>query len=75
MDDTPNQADSNPGKPLFPRITCGNSPDGDMFMNYMDYVDDDSMFMFTLGQVARMRAILDGPRNSLKTSEALTSPV
>ncbi|GFE71909.1 zinc metalloprotease [Chroococcus sp. FPU101] len=75
VDDTPNQANSNIGKPQFPRITCGNSPNGDMFMNYMDYVDDDSMFMFTIGQVARMRAILDGPRNSLKTSEALTPPV
>lgn len=73
VDDTPNQADANSGKPRYPRITCGNGPAGDMFMNYMDYVDDDSMFMFTIGQVARMRAILDGPRNSLKTSDALTA--
>ena len=27
-----------------------------MFMNYMDYVDDSCMHMFTFGQVARMRA-------------------
>jgi hypothetical protein len=31
----------------------------------MDYVDDDSMFMFTTQQVARMRATLDGPRRSM----------
>ena len=31
----------------FPHITCGNGPNGDMFMNYMDYVDDDTMLMFT----------------------------
>jgi hypothetical protein len=36
-----------------------------MFMNYMDYVDDRAMFMFTAGQIARMRATLEGPRKNL----------
>jgi hypothetical protein len=36
-----------------------------MFCNYMDYVDDAAMVMFTLGQVARMEATLNGPRSSL----------
>jgi hypothetical protein len=36
-----------------------------MFMNYMDYVDDEAMFMFTLGQIARMNAALVGPRSTL----------
>jgi hypothetical protein len=36
-----------------------------MFMNYMDYVDDAAMFMFTTQQVARMRAALAGPRKDL----------
>jgi hypothetical protein len=71
VEDTPNQADSNFGRPTFPRITCGNAPNGDMYMNYMDYVDDDAMFMFSAGQVARMRAALDGPRALLKSSDAL----
>jgi hypothetical protein len=31
----------------------------------MDYVDDDSMFMFTPQQVARMHATLDGPREQI----------
>jgi hypothetical protein len=31
----------------------------------MDYVDDDSMFMFTKGQAYRMKATLLGPRASL----------
>ena len=63
--DTPNAEDSNFGKPTFPHVSCSNGPNGDMFMNYMDYVDDDSMFMFTPGQVARMHTTLDGPRKSL----------
>ena len=33
-----------------------------MFMNYMDYVDDDTMVMFTMGQLKRMNATLAGPR-------------
>ena len=65
--DTPNQAGSNTGTPTFPHISCGNGPNGDMFMNYMDYVDDSAMFMFTAGQVARMQACLDGPRSLIGT--------
>jgi hypothetical protein len=65
VDDTPNQFGPNTGKPTFPRISCDNGPNGDMFMNYMDYVDDDSMFMFTQGQVARMKAALEDERKQL----------
>ena len=63
--DTPNAAGPNFGKPHFPHVTCNNGPNGDMFMNYMDYTDDDSMFMFSAGQVLRMRATLAGPRAGL----------
>jgi hypothetical protein len=62
--DTPNQADSNFGTPTFPKVSCNNGPDGDMFMNYMDYTDDAAMFMFTTGQSKRMDACLEGPRAS-----------
>jgi hypothetical protein len=62
--DTPNCAGPNYGAPGFPVITCNNGPNGDMFMNYMDYVDDRAMFMFSRGQVARMHAALLGPRRS-----------
>jgi hypothetical protein len=65
--DTPNAEGPNYGKPAFPHISCSNGPNGDMFMNYMDYVDDDSMFMFTPQQVARMHATLDGPREQIGT--------
>lgn len=63
--DTPNAATPNYGKPRFPHISCNNGPSGDMFMNYMDYVDDDSMVLFTPQQIARMNAALDGPRRKL----------
>jgi hypothetical protein len=63
--DTPNCAGPNFEKPTFPKVSCNNGPNGDMFMNYMDYVDDVAMFMFTPQQVARMRTALDGPRSGL----------
>ncbi|WP_377267030.1 zinc metalloprotease [Peterkaempfera sp. SMS 1(5)a] len=65
VDDTPNQGGPNQGKPEFPHISCGNEPNGDMFMNYMDYSDDAAMFMFTEGQVRRMQAALDSARSSV----------
>jgi len=63
--DTPNCAGPNFGKPAFPKVSCSNGPNGDMFVNYMDYVDDAAMFMFTPQQMARMRTALDGPRRTL----------
>ena len=65
--DTPNQGGPNYGNPSFPHISCNNGPNGDMFMNYMDYVDDNSMVMFSIGQIARMDAALAGPRSSFLT--------
>ncbi len=66
--DTPNQAGPNYGTPAFPSVSCSNGPNGDMFMNYMDYVDDVAMVMFSQGQVNRMQATLDGTRSSIGTS-------
>ena len=62
--DTPNAAGPNFGVPTFPHVTCSNGPDGDMFVNYMDYTDDAGMVMFTAGQVIRAQATMDGPRAS-----------
>jgi hypothetical protein len=63
--DTPNAAGPNYGKPSFPKVSCSNGPNGDMFMNYMDYVDDAAMFLFTAQQVVRMRTALDAYRSGL----------
>lgn len=64
--DTPNQGGSNGGCPTFPKISCSNTPNGDMFMNYMDYTYDRCMYMFTAGQKTRMLATFaaGGPRSS-----------
>jgi hypothetical protein len=36
-----------------------------MFMNYMDYSDDEVMALFTEAQAARIVATMTGPRASL----------
>jgi len=63
--DTPNAAGPNFGMPAFPHVTCNNGPNGDMFVNYMDYTDDSGMFMFTTQQVLRMRTSLETERSGL----------
>ncbi len=63
--DTPNQLGPRFGKPTFPQISCENGPHGDLFMNFMDYVDGDSMVMFTKGQVVRMHETLANQRTGL----------
>jgi len=69
VSDTPNQAAENYGCPNYPKTdACTPSAPGVMFMNYMDYVDDACMNMFTLGQKARMHAAINGARSSLFSS-------
>jgi hypothetical protein len=63
--DTPNAAGPNFGAPAWPQVSCNNGPNGDMFVNYMDYTDDAAMFMFTAQQVLRMRATLETVRSGL----------
>lgn len=72
--DTPNQGSENYGCPSFPHVSCSNGPNGDMFMNYMDYVDDGCMYMFTAGQKTRMQALFasGGARYSVVNSPACT---
>jgi hypothetical protein len=78
VSDTPNQGSENYGCPAFPLIDgCATSSPGVMFMNYMDYVNDACMYMFTSGQSTRMNALFaqGGPRVSLLTSTGCQSPV
>lgn len=74
--DTPTQQTDNGGCPSFPKVTCSNGPNGDMFMNYMDYTNDACMYMFSNGQSSRMNALFasGGSRASLLTSLGGTAP-
>jgi hypothetical protein len=74
--DTPVQGGYTAGCPTGFRSTCGNAPDGDMYMNYMDFTNDACMNLFTQGQKKRMRAqfAYGGPRYSLLTSTGLNTP-
>jgi Pregnancy-associated plasma protein-A/Secretion system C-terminal sorting domain/Bacterial pre-peptidase C-terminal domain/Fibronectin type III domain len=76
VNDTPNQGAEHYGVPTFPQLSCNNGPDGDMYMNYMDYSDDVAMTMFTTGQKTRMQALfaVGGFRNPLLTSNGATLP-
>lgn len=57
VSDTPSHNTSNYGVPTFPHYsTCAGTP-VEMTMNYMDYTDDRGMYMFSVGQKARMDAI------------------
>ncbi len=71
VEDTPQQEEDYRDCPIHPISSCGNP---DMFMNFMNYVDDDCLMMFTKGQKARMWASLNGPRQSLLESTACSPP-
>lgn len=75
--DTPTQQTMNYNCPTFPHVTCSNGANGDMFVNYMDYTNDNCMYMFTAGQSARMNALFDAgaTRESLLNSMGLTPVV
>jgi hypothetical protein len=74
VNDTPTQQTSNYGCPTFPKVTCSNGPNGDMFMNYMDYTNDACMYMFTTGQSTRMSAAINASRPGLITSLGCSAP-
>ena len=61
--DTPSSDQPNYGCPSYPTVHCKSN---DMTMNYMDYVNDQCMYMFTNGQNDRIRSIFSpgGARES-----------
>ncbi|MBC6489985.1 hypothetical protein BC349_03325 [Flavihumibacter stibioxidans] len=76
IDDTPKQKSYNRGCPSGIITSCGTDTNGDMYMNFMDLTDDACMFMFTRGQMKKMRAAFEqgGARNALLVSGGLNNP-
>ena len=74
--DTPTQSTSNSGCPTFPKVTCSNGPNGDMFYNYMDYSFDQCLYCFTNDQKTRTSTIMaNSPRRlSLLSSTVCAAP-
>lgn len=80
--DTPPTSGSNFGCPGTQNTCTETSPfpppytanQNDMTMNYMDYVDDVCMYMFTSGQGVRMAACINGARASLLSSQGCVPP-
>lgn len=69
ISDTPLQSAENYGCPSYPKIdNCTSSFPGIMFMNYLDYTDDECMNVFTQGQKVRMLAALNIDRASILSS-------
>ena len=78
--DTPTQYEEHSGCPSFPTLStspCANGPNGDQFMNYMDYCDDICLNMFTEQQKLRIQTVLQNSpmRISQRNSTACNAPV
>lgn len=73
--DTPPEKEATYGAPNLLQNTCNETPvdEKDMWMNYMDYVDDNQMHMFTQDQRARMQATLLGYRSGITSSLGCTN--
>lgn len=74
--DTPEQKEAHYGDLTNATYsTCSGTKTRDMSMNFMDYVNDASMVMFSNGQKTRMQATLNGIRASILTSDGCVPPV
>ncbi len=73
--DTPPTSESTYGCPST-KNSCTETPEqNDMTMNFMDYVDDKCMYMFTMGQKNRMWYHLNTYRSAIFSSKGCTAPV
>jgi hypothetical protein len=74
--DTPSQGGFTTGCPTGIRSSCNSGPNGDMYMNFMDFTDDACTNLFSNGQKLRMRSMFTsgGPRALLLSSKGLNEP-
>lgn len=77
VQDTPKQENYTVGCPSGIKTSCNNGAAGNMYMNFMDFTDDDCMNMFTKGQKLRMRSLFaaGGARESILNSKGLNPPL
>ena len=73
VNDTPTQEAENFGCKIHPSISCNNN--GDMFMNFMDYTNDNCMNSFTEGQKSRVWSSITNFRSELLLSEGCSSSI
>lgn len=73
VEDTPVSEKAYYDTPIHPQVSCEST---DMFMNYMEYVNDSVMVMFSNGQVDRMHFALEyyPNRKSLLQSNGCGTP-
>jgi len=62
IDDTPEQYEEYYDTPTYPQYSCETS---DMFMNFMDYVDDAALTLWTEGQKELMHEVIINYRSEL----------
>ncbi len=72
VQDTPNSDSPYYGCPNFGISSCGSV---DMTMNFMEYVNDNCMNLFTYGQKAIMQATLSGIRSNLVENAAVSCAI
>lgn len=76
FDDTPTQLNEEFDCLTFPALDlCSSSGDGIMFMNFMQYVPDTCMNLFTIEQSDWMRSLVMTERSSLLTAQCKASPL
>ena len=73
VQDTPQQSAATYGNPSGMIFSCGNTPYGNLYMDYMDFTDDIGMHLFTYGQRDRIRTLFapGGFRYALLSSNGL----
>ena len=73
--DTPPEKEATFGQPNLLQNTCHETPvdENDMWMNYMDYANDDQMHLFTQDQRDVIRATLATSRLSIQSSMGCTN--
>jgi hypothetical protein len=76
IDDTPKQGGYTSGNPTGFRTSCSNGALGDMYMNYMDFTNDEALNLFTKGQKDKMRTHFEegGARHTLLSGRGLNGP-